>query len=243
MRQKIFVAITLIAATLSLSGCLGVAAGAGASVGVAAAQEGGIKGAASDTAIRLAITDNWIKHNLDMYNRISMTVKEGRVLVTGSVPTPDMRVDAIRLVWQADGVKQVINEIRVDGGDGISGYMTDTWVTGNIKTRVMLDKYIQSINYSIETVGGIVYLMGVAQDQKELDRVISYARNTKYVKNVVSYVRLRGEIPLNAPTQSLNSGSQSNVAPASYNANSSGDYYGTPTTQPAPVQSVPLGNP
>lgn len=244
MRQKILVALTLIAATLSLSGCLGVAAGAGASVGVAAAQEGGIKGAASDTAIRLAITDNWIKHNLDMYNRLSMTVKEGRVLVTGSVPTPDMRVDAIRLVWQADGVKQVINEIRVDGGDGISGYMTDTWVTGNIKTRIMLDKYIQSINYSIETVGGIVYLMGVAQDQKELDRVIGYARNTKYVKNVVSYVRLRGELPLNAPTQSLKDSSQSlNTAPAAYDAGSSGDYYGAPTTQPAPVQSVPLGNP
>jgi hypothetical protein len=35
----------------------------------------------------------------------------------------------------------------------------------------------------------------VAQDQRELDRVLDYARNTKHVKNVVSYVRLRGETP------------------------------------------------
>lgn len=223
MHKKLQLVFALIFAAMSLTGCLGAAAGAGASVGVAAAQEGGLKGAAADTAIRLAVTDAWLKHNLDMYSRLSMTVKEGRVLVTGSVPTPDMRVDAIRLVWQAQGVKQVINEIRVDGGDGVTGYMTDTWVTGNIKTRVMLDKYIQSINYSIETVGGVVYLMGVAQDQKELDRVISYARNTKHVKNVVSYVRLRGEIPANRSTAATSAAEP--VMPAS---------------SPGSVEAVPL---
>lgn len=37
--------------------------------------------------------------------------------------------------------------------------------------------------------------MGIAQDQKELERVLDYARNTKYVKAVTSYVRLRGETP------------------------------------------------
>lgn len=231
--QKKFQIITAIAFTaLSLSGCIGAAVGAGATVGVAAAQEGGIKGAASDTAIRLAVTDAWLKHNLDMYSRLSMTVKEGRVLVTGSVPTPDMRVDAIRLVWQAEGVKQVINEIRVDGGDGITGYMTDTWVTGNIKTRVALDKYIQSINYSIETVGGTVYLMGVAQDQKELDRVVSYARNTKYVKNVVSYVRMRGETPVNAP--------QTGSLPQSNYQTNGTTPAAMPSSSPAPVYAEPL---
>ena len=34
-----------------------------------------------------------------------------------------------------------------------------------------------------------------ARLHEELDRVLDYARNTKYVKNVTSYVRLRGETP------------------------------------------------
>jgi osmotically-inducible protein OsmY len=234
MRKNLFAVSAALLSVLPLSGCIGVAAGAGASVGVAAAQEGGIQGAASDTQIRMKVTDAWLKHDLDMYSRLSMTVKEGRVLVTGSVPTPDMRVDAIRLVWQVDGVKQVINEIRVDGGDGVTGYMTDTWVTGNIKTRLVLDKYIQSINYTIETVGGVVYVMGIAQDQKELDRVINYARNTKYVKNVVSYVRLRGEPSTNgaAPSSSSRAPSSSS-SPASAPA-------AMPASSPAPVQAEPL---
>ncbi len=194
------VSITLgLAALLAqgLSGCtpVGVAVGAGATVGVAAAQEGGIKSATTDATIRLQITDLWLKSGFDLYRRLSMTVKEGRVLITGSVPNPDMRVDAVRLAWQADGVKQVINEVTIDNGGGVKAYVTDSWITSDIKTHLMFDKYIQSINYTIETVNGTVFLMGIAEDQKELDRVLDYARNTKYVKNVTSYVRLRGEVP------------------------------------------------
>ena len=181
----------------ALSGCepISIAAGAGATVGVAAAQEGGIKGATTDAAIRVKITDLWLKHSFDLYRRLSMTVKEGRVLITGTVPNPDLRVDAVRLAWQADGVKQVINEITIDKDSGIGTFVNDSWITSQIKTYMTFDKYIQSINYSVETVNGTVYVMGIAQDQKELDRVLDYARNTKYVKNVVNYARLRGEVP------------------------------------------------
>jgi len=188
-----------LAALLSsgLSGCepVGIAAGAGATVGVAAAQEGGIRGGVTDAAIRVKITDLWMKHSFDLYRRLSMTVKEGRVLITGTVPDPDMRVDAVRLAWQADGVKQVINEITIDQDGGVTGYLNDAWITSQLKTYLTIDKYIQSINYSVDTVNGTVYIMGIAQDQKELDRVLDHARNIKYVKNVVSYVRLRGEVP------------------------------------------------
>ena len=193
-------AIIALAATISagaLSSCspLGLAVGAGATVGVAAAQEGGIKGATTDAAIRLSITDLWLKHSPDMYRRVGMTVTEGRVLLTGAVPNPDMRVDAVRLAWQAEGVRQVINEITVEEGSGVAAYVTDSWVTSSIRTKMTLDKYVQSINYTVETVNGTVFIMGIAQDQKELDRVLDYARNTKHVKSVTSYVRLRGETP------------------------------------------------
>lgn len=194
----------MLVTALAASGCVPAALGAGATVGLAAAQEGGIKGAATDTAIRVQIADAWFKHSTTMFGKLDMTVKEGRVLLTGSVPTPDMRVDAVRLVWQVSGVRQVINEIRVDSGEGVTGYATDTWITSNLKSKLLLDKYVQSINYTVETVGGTVYLMGISQDQKELDRVTNHARNIRYVKNVVSYVRLRGEIPVGVQQPTMN---------------------------------------
>jgi osmotically-inducible protein OsmY len=190
--------LCVLAIVLLLPGCfpLSLLVGAGAAVEVAAAQEGGVKAAAADAGIKLKIADLWVRNDFDLYRKLNITVKEGRVLVTGSVPNPDKRVDAIRLVWQVDGVKQVLNEVTVDGGNkdnvaAVTGTVSDALITSNLKTRLMLDKYVESINYTIDTANGTVYLMGVAQDQRELERVINYARNASYVSNVVSYVRLR----------------------------------------------------
>ena len=195
MIKSFFACLGAFLVAVILSGCtpVGVAAGMGVTVGTASFQEGGIKTAAKDTTIKLRIADAWIKHDFDIYRKLNLTVKEGRVLITGSVPNPDMRVDAIRLAWQADGVKQVINEISVDEDSSVGGLFKDSLITGSIATKIMFDKHIQSINYNIDTANGNVYVMGVAQNQKELDLVIEYARNTKNVTNVISYVRLSNE--------------------------------------------------
>jgi osmotically-inducible protein OsmY len=196
MKYKI---IGIMAVATLLSGCdpVSLAVGAGASLGVASTQEGGVRGAVTDDAIQLKIADLWIKKDFTMFRKLNATVKEGRVLLTGSVPNPDMRVEAVRLAWQADGVRQVLNEISVDEGGGVTGAVVDGWITSNIKAKLMMDKYVQSINYNIDTVQGNVYVMGVAQNQKELTRVMDYARNAGHVHNVVSYVRLRYEDPDN----------------------------------------------
>jgi osmotically-inducible protein OsmY len=194
LKARAVPAVAVLAAVLLLSGCTGLAIGAGATLGVAAAQEGGIQGAASDAAIKVQIADAWFRHDVEMYRRLGVTVKEGRVLVTGTLPLPDDRVEAIRLVWQVDGVQQVINEIRIDEqGATVGSFASDAWITGQVKTLLVFDKMVQSINYTVETVAGTVYLMGIGQDQAELERVIHHARNTRGVRNVVSYVRLRSE--------------------------------------------------
>lgn len=53
------------------------------------------------------------------------------------------------------------------------------------------DKKILSINYTIETVNQIIYIMGIAQNQEELDRLIQHAKNIANVKKVVSYARIK----------------------------------------------------
>lgn len=171
---------------------LGVA-GAAAAGGTAAAQERTVSDAVSDQAIRISINDLWLRESLEMYNRLSLTVTEGRVLVTGQVPTPEERVTAIRLVWQVDGVKEVINEVQVADSGGITGYARDAWISTQLRSRLAFDGSVSALNYSIDTVGGTIYIMGIAQNQAELDRVIAHARNIPYVQRVVPYVRMAGE--------------------------------------------------
>ncbi|MFA7277325.1 MAG: BON domain-containing protein [Pseudobdellovibrionaceae bacterium] len=185
----------LMASSLLLSGCgaVGLAAGAGAAVGIGAAKEGGLGASVTDESIRLKISDLWFKRDVNMFGKLNLNVNQGRVLVTGVVQKPEDRVEAIRLAWQPSGVKQVINEIRVGKSETFGSYAQDMWISGQLRTRLTFDKNVQSINYSIETVQGTVYLMGVAQSQRELDTVISIARKIKGVKEVVSYTKFAGD--------------------------------------------------
>ncbi len=187
--------LVIIMSMIILSGCTGVglATSAGAVGGIAAAREGGLTQSATDARIALEINDLWFKYDTDAFLKLNMTVEQGRVLVTGVVQNPDQRVEAVRLAWQPKGVVQVINEVRVAQSEGVSGFARDTWITGNLRAKLIFDRDVQSINYTIDTVQSIVYLMGIAQDQVELNKVISHARNTGYVKDVVSYVKFAGE--------------------------------------------------
>ena len=187
--------VFLIVPALLLSGCTytGVVAGLGAAVGVSAAQEGGLRQAVSDVEIQAQINHLWFEYDVDTFRKLDMTVTDGRVLLTGVVQNPEHRVEAVRLAWQPKGVKQVINEITVADSDGLIGYARDAWISARLRSSIMFDKDVQSINYSIDTVMGTIYLMGFAQNRAELNRVIEKARTIPDVRRVVSYVRIAGE--------------------------------------------------
>jgi osmotically-inducible protein OsmY len=191
--QKLRVLILASVSLVTLSGCVGAAVGVGAAAGVAAAREGGFKKSITDESIRLTISDLWFRRSTEMFRKLDLTVNQGRVLITGVVQKPEDRVEAVRLAWQAKGVKQVINEIRVGDEKSIQTIAQDNWISAELRTRLTFDRDVQSINYSIETVQGTVFMMGVAQNQAELDRAIQIARRIKGVKEVVSYVKLVGE--------------------------------------------------
>jgi len=172
---------------------LGMATGAAAGVGNAASKEGGISGAVTDASIKGQINESWLKYNIETFSKLSTTVNQGRVLLTGVVQNPEDRVEAVRLVWQVPGVKQVINEIRVSESEGVPGFVKDTWITSRLRAELTFEKNVSSLNYSIDTVQGVVYLMGVAMSQDELNRVMQIARTIPNVKQVVSYVKMVGE--------------------------------------------------
>lgn len=177
---------------LLAGGCspIGLAGAAGVGVGAAAVREGGITGTLSDTRIHAEVADKLFKYDLGTFSKVSVTVDQGRVLLSGVVQNPEARVEAVRAAWQVHGVRQVINEIKVANGEGISGFVRDTWISTRLRTALTFDDIVQNLNYSIDTVQGTVYLMGVAQDQRELDRALQLARTISGVKGVVSYVKV-----------------------------------------------------
>ena len=188
-----FVTLLAAGAGLTLGACTPVVVGVGVTAGVAAAQERGLKGAAADTKIRIEINRLWIEESISLYRKINLQVQEGRVLLTGQVPGPEVRVTAVRLAWQAGGVAEVINEIGISDKSSLLDAARDEWIGAQLRARLLGDAAIASINYSIETVNGSVYLIGIAQDQAELDRALGHARNIRYVRRVLNYMRLKSD--------------------------------------------------
>jgi hypothetical protein len=130
--------------------------------------------------------------------------------------------------WRAKGVKEVIDETVIDKTGDTGSFTRDQWITAQLKSKLLFDKNVFSVNYSFETVRGVVYMLGVAQDQSELEIVLNYARNIEYVQRVVNHVLLKDDPRRanngNKPASSPNGGNTN--APATPPA-SSGPTSGT----------------
>ena len=179
-------------AAAAVAGCtpVGVAVGAGAAGVTAAQKEKGFAASVDDTRIKAELNGLFLRTDADLYQRLSFTVEEGRVLLTGRVAKPEARVDATKLTWSVRDVREVINEIQVDDESGLTDKGRDVTIATRLRTRLLVDDRISFINYSIDVVNQTVYIMGVARSEAELQRVLGTARDIPYVRNVVDFVRL-----------------------------------------------------
>ncbi|MBJ26529.1 MAG: BON domain-containing protein [Rhodospirillaceae bacterium] len=185
--------VILLLGFLPLVNCGGTLIGAGATAGIVASQERSVGDAVDDLTVRTILNEAFFKEDVELLSKVSFSVIEGRVLLKGTVIKPEDRIRAIKLAWSVNGVREIINEIQVTDEGGIINYAKDTWISTQLKSAILFDKDIDAINYNIETINGSVYIMGIAQSQKELDIVISHAKTISNVKNVVSHVVLKND--------------------------------------------------
>lgn len=184
-----------------LGGCAGLVVGglaAAGGVGYAAGQERGVNGLVSDGEIKTGIEASFIKADPRLQRGVTTTVYTGRVLLTGRVGSPELKSQAVRLAGSVRGVRALYDEIEVAPFEGAWNDTKDAWITAQIRSKMVLDPAIRSINYTIDTENGSVYLIGSARTQGELDRATRIARYVPGVKRVVSYVELRSGAPVAA---------------------------------------------
>ena len=234
----------LILSLMLLGGCTatGMIAGAGMTTGTAAAQSRGLGDAVDDTAIRAEISHLYLQKNLDMFRTVSIDVMEGRVMLTGSVDKRETANAAVQMAWKPKGVKEVINEIETVGAEGIGSYAYDSYISGTIKGRMLLERDIRSINFTVETVNQKAYILGIARNQDELEKVATIASTTKYVNEVVMHVILQDD-PRRGTHQTPQDHGQDagSAAPRIYNNSYTGDQpLARPITSMTDTSSRPI---
>lgn len=191
--------ILLLGAGASLSGCIVAPIGAGvagyAIVGEDLSPEQQIR----DYGIKAAVQAAWGGFSQEMAHRLDATVFDGQVLVTGRVPDRHWRAEAMRRARGVNGVHRVFDEIEVGPDTHFIDEARDTWITTQLRGELVGDIDIKSINYTIKTFDRVVYVMGFARTQPELDAVIGHARTIAGVRRVTPFIRVLAAQDLNGP--------------------------------------------
>jgi osmotically-inducible protein OsmY len=178
-----------------LSACspIGMAVGAGATVTNMAMEERGFGNAVRDNAIWVDINGRLLNKDSKLFQNVNLQVQEGRVLLTGYVTKPEDRVEATRVAWEPDGVREVVDDIKIGRTRDFGDYSEDEWLIQQINLKLFMDRDIRAINYSVDCIRSTVYLMGVARTQAELQRAIDHVRDVPYVRAVVNEVRVKSD--------------------------------------------------
>jgi len=162
---------------------------AGTAAGVGGMQSRGLGGAISDYELKLAINEAWFQHSLRLYEDADFMISEGRVLLIGRVGDDITRLEAADLVKQA-GAHEVVNRLTVGPEISVDKSLNDRLIGARLLGDITFDRDVAALNYDIEVVDGVVYLMGIARNEGEVRRVTYLAQQIDGVSKVESYMRV-----------------------------------------------------
>ena len=181
-----FIVISFIA--FGLSGCANAVIGLGTAAVAASSTEKGLSTSVADAQIFAKLKDRFVKTSASLLTRVDVTVNDGAVLMTGKVPNHDEKALATKLVWEVRGVREVINELQISEKSDIKDIAKDLAASASLRTKLITDKRVSSLNFDIDVVNGIVYLSGIASNAAEKSVVVAHAREVNYTQQVVDYI-------------------------------------------------------
>ena len=143
-----------------------------------------------DTLIKTQIKNLYFDTNEIIFFNVDVEVTQGRVLLTGTVENSDLRIEATKIAWGINGVKTVINELQISNDDNILSFADDLVISTKIKGKILLNSEVEYMNYTVETVNGIVYLIGIARNEEERQIIIDLSSEVYGVVDVIDYINI-----------------------------------------------------
>ena len=173
---------------LAFLSCAEFVVGSAAKVATVKQEERSLGEVVDDVVVKASIKNKYFDTSDKIFFNVDVEVSQGRVLLTGTVENSDLRIESTRLAWSVDGVKSVINEIQISNNDNILDFADDLVIGTKISGKLILDEDIQSLNYSVEVVNKVVYLIGIARSLEEKQKVISISKEVFGVQEVIDYI-------------------------------------------------------
>jgi hyperosmotically inducible protein len=141
----------------------------------------------SDSAITASVKSALLADDVVKRLDVQVETRKGTVQLSGFVDSQAQIDQAVVLTRAVSGVNYVENGITLKGGaGGMGAQMDDTAVTGRVKTALLADPDIKSLDISVLTSQGTVQLTGFVKNQAQIDKaaaIAGAAEGAKTVKN------------------------------------------------------------
>jgi osmotically-inducible protein OsmY len=175
-----------------LSGCSSAIVGGATSLGLASVQERSIKDAAIDLKLELQIQEKLFRANTDkLFVNVDVVLLEQRVMLIGNVQSQELRDLASKIAWEVSPkIKNVLNEITVGEKPTLVSQAKDARISLSLSGLLIGDPKVSDINFTHSVSKQVIFLIGIAKDDEELNKVINHARTVKGVKKVISHLML-----------------------------------------------------
>ena len=132
--------------------------------------------------IRLSIYPNWPLTTGSDTN-VSVTIWNAVVLLTGEVPD-QQTIDRILDSAQSHHyTRQVVNRIELAGRTNMANRINDSWLTGRVKTALVVSGTVDATRFKVVTERANVYLMGLVTSDEATEAV-------RIVRSVAGVVRV-----------------------------------------------------
>ncbi|MGB7541787.1 MAG: BON domain-containing protein [Burkholderiales bacterium] len=115
---------------------------------------------------------------------VNVTCYNYTALITGEVPTAQMKTEVEKIVSQVPQVKSVVNEIQVAGTSSLASRANDSYITSKVKGNFLSANKFSINRVKVVTEAGAVYLLGLVT-REEADAATDIARGTGGAQKVV----------------------------------------------------------
>lgn len=180
-----------LAALLALAGCAPTFASLAVDGAYTASEERTLDDVVDDNGIKLKLNKLLIDDGLGLFKDVGTVVYRRHVYLLGDVEKAEDKVRAGKIGRKPEKVSGVTNDIQVTDKGGVVALVDDIYIEKVLQADYLFDSDIDSSNFRVRSVNGVVYLIGLAESQAELDKAIAIVDARDDVSRIVNYVKVQ----------------------------------------------------
>jgi len=121
---------------------------------------------------------------------VKSKVLDGRIFITGKVDSIEEKLKITKLGWEIKGARSVKNDLQIKDKFDFKQTAKDILITSQLRTAMITNKKVKSVNYNIDTYKKKIYVYGISQNEEERAEVINEAKQILDVEDVIASILL-----------------------------------------------------